>query len=236
MNVDPVDELGNTQIINLILDNEIDNAIKINKIKILLEKGSDPDIKNENNETALMIASKLNNHEIVELLLINGADPNIGGLKTSTTLSIDKMRILRYLNEINELYPEKMGESLKYFENLKKNVSNIIETPTKIKEIIKSINDNTNYKEMHDEVAKLKQKFHSDFELMKTTYKDEMEKTDKIYANINESINSLESLIEKELKTTDGRSRHRRGSKSRRRVQRKRSSKKRSKKIKNNKK
>ena len=148
MNVDPVDELGNTQIINLILDNEIDNAIKINKIKILLEEGSDPDIKNKNNETALMIASKLNNHEIVELLLINGADPNIGGLKTSTTLSIDKMRILRYLNEINELYPEKMGESLKYFENLKKTVSNIIETPTKIKEIIKSINDNTNYKEM----------------------------------------------------------------------------------------
>ena len=71
---------------------------------------------------------------------------------------------------------------------------------------------------------------------MKTTYKDEMKKTDEIYANINESINSLESLIEKELKTTDGKSRHRRGSKSRRRVQRKRSSKKRSKKIKKNKK
>ena len=45
-------------------------------VKLLLDKGADPNIQNEDGETALMKASEEGHTEIVKLLLAKGADPN----------------------------------------------------------------------------------------------------------------------------------------------------------------
>ena len=49
------------------------------KVKTLLDKGADPNIVGNNNETPLHRAVVAGHHAIVETLLANGADPNIPG-------------------------------------------------------------------------------------------------------------------------------------------------------------
>jgi ankyrin repeat protein len=64
---------------------------KIDKVKDLIEKGADINAKDNNGMTALMLASKNNRKEIVELvelLIKNGADVNAKDIYGRTALMI----------------------------------------------------------------------------------------------------------------------------------------------------
>jgi hypothetical protein len=220
MNVNQVDKFGNTQIMDSILNEKADNNTKMDTIQLLINYGADLEIKNKDGKTALMLASELNNYEIVEFLLSLGAKPNAGGLKTTTKLSTEQMRLLRKFNETYELYPGKLGDEIKkldeYSEKLQKNIASIVETPIQIKKIAIRLSEMTeiNHKELNDELEELTKKFHSDFELMKRDYEGEMKQVERIYEKINESINALKLEIDK-FKPTDGRSLRRSSRKSR---------------------
>jgi len=212
MDANKVDILGNTQIMNSILDKKADNDTKIDTIKLLIQYGANLDIKNNDGDTALMLASELNNYEIVGLLLSHGAKPNTGGLKTTTKLSPEKMRLLRKFNEIYELYPEKLTEEIEklkqYTVKLKNNITNLVETPLQIKKMVTRLGEITdiseiNYKELNDELETLTKKFYTDFELLKTDYEGEMKQVDCIYEKISESINAFKLEIDK-YKPKDG--------------------------------
>jgi len=209
MNVNQVDILGNTQIMHSILDDKADNDVKINTITLLIKYGANLDIKNKDGKTALMLASELNNYEIVELLLSHGAKPNIGGLKTTTKLSTEKMGLLRKFNETYELYPEKLTEELEnlkqYFEKFDNIKASLIETALKAKNIEKRLSEitETNYKEFNDELSNLTNKFNTDFELLKTHYEEESRQVEKSCKQMNEILNGYKLLIDK-FKPTDG--------------------------------
>ena len=59
---------------------------RIDIVRELLEAGADPNIKNEDGETALIIASSLGHYEIVKLLLEAGVDINIQNSYGNTAL------------------------------------------------------------------------------------------------------------------------------------------------------
>ena len=212
MNFNQVDTLGNTQIMHSILDDKAGNDVKVDTIKLLIEYGANLDIKNKDNKTALMLASELNNYEIVKLLLSRGVKPNSGGLKTTTTLSTEKMQLLRKFNEIYELYPGKLAEEIEklnqYAVKLKNNIANLVETPLQIKKMATRLGEITNiseinYKELNGELETLTQKFYTDYELLKTDYEGEMKQVECIYEKINESINAFKLEIDK-FKPKDG--------------------------------
>ena len=61
---------------------------RIDLVEILLENGSDTEIKNSDNETALIIASRLDNVSIIAVLLKAGADIEAANLDGQTPLMV----------------------------------------------------------------------------------------------------------------------------------------------------
>ena len=57
-------------------------------VRIFLERGADPNIQEENGDTALIAGSLIGNIDIVRLLLVRGADPSIRNNVGDTALSL----------------------------------------------------------------------------------------------------------------------------------------------------
>ena len=64
---------------------------KTDTVRLLLEKGADPNIKCQYGYTALYRAVENNKYGIVELLLKNGADPDIEDLERQYCFTLGSM-------------------------------------------------------------------------------------------------------------------------------------------------
>lgn len=74
-------------------------------IKLILDTGGDPNVKDSKGDTALMVAIRAGNLEIVKLLMEAGADPNIENAKGKAALFLaaKKEPIFNYILEFNRL-------------------------------------------------------------------------------------------------------------------------------------
>ncbi|XP_077297906.1 uncharacterized protein LOC143919454 [Arctopsyche grandis] len=93
-------ERGNIEVINVLLENGADEQLRSNDgktllhfvssytetSKILLEKGFDPNEPDKYGDTPFMIAVRWRKHDLIELMLDYGANPNIRNKKGNTSL------------------------------------------------------------------------------------------------------------------------------------------------------
>ena len=86
------DTLNSKQLVNAVLDGNFE------KVQLLLKKGVDINSKDEDGDTALMIASSEGHLEIVKLLLLRkGADVNIKNNDGKTALDLAKTKEIKDL-------------------------------------------------------------------------------------------------------------------------------------------
>lgn len=73
--IDLQDEYGDTALMKIFRNSAIDRfSLKIKYLKLLLEKGANPNIQNKSGYTVLMSAVMSNSEEAVSLLMMYGAD------------------------------------------------------------------------------------------------------------------------------------------------------------------
>lgn len=76
---------------NTYLHRAVTEGAKPFVIKFLLKRGVDIDARNDQGETALIIAAWYGREELVELLLKKGADPNVKTREGLTALNVAKV-------------------------------------------------------------------------------------------------------------------------------------------------
>lgn len=87
-------------------------------LEYFLDNNFDVDTRNSKNVTPLMLATKLSNFQIVELLLKRGADPN--------TFDIKKQFVMHYWCQENTIFRNKMTKKhMKVFNILQTNKANV---------------------------------------------------------------------------------------------------------------
>lgn len=94
------DKKGATALIRAVV-----NPDALNTVEKLLDKGADPNLRRNDDVTALMIAVQINSLPIVKALLAKGADPNLENNDGVTALAIAMER--KYHNIVKELIKAK---------------------------------------------------------------------------------------------------------------------------------
>lgn len=100
--IDLQDENGNTALMKIFQNSAIDRFyLKIKYLKLLLEKGANPNIQNKSGYTVLMSAVMSNSEEAVRLLMMYGADVFLRTFEyNSSALSLAKSNSKESIYEI----------------------------------------------------------------------------------------------------------------------------------------
>lgn len=88
---------GNTVLYQVLRSNWCKNEKQIELLKILLNKKANINIQNEDDNTVLHLAARLNHQKIVELLLYYGADMYIQNDSHKNVLDVSNERMKQYL-------------------------------------------------------------------------------------------------------------------------------------------
>jgi hypothetical protein len=151
----------------------------INSVRKLLEQGANPNIKDRNDETPLMIATRSGTEEMVKILLDAGANVNIKDGQNQTALDIAKKRsissLIKLLEEASIAQLSKIVELKKFLEQ------NFSELDTSIGKTYFEfeIHENKNMTAAYDYWIKVK--YNSDFF-------DEVQNSDKLSSSEKEKV------------------------------------------------